>query len=98
METVKCPVCNGDGYVFYEGTTAAYGDDPSDIVPCPTCHNTKAVSREWAWKYRGDYNYCDGCHEWLPVAEVHNKTQSGVESIDYYCYTCYNKHNSNAVR
>lgn len=29
-----CPLCGGEGYVWHEGTTGPYGDDPSDWVPC----------------------------------------------------------------
>jgi hypothetical protein len=34
---MTCPRCGGTRFVFYEGTTGPYGDDPDDMVECPVC-------------------------------------------------------------
>lgn len=95
-ELVVCPVCDGEGYVWYEGTSHPTGDDPSGWLTCPTCKGHQFVRRGWAVAYKSDIVCaCYECQQRLPVADI-EVTSFWVPDGDpqviiaSLCYNCYN--------
>ncbi len=88
VEKATCPECLGEGYVWYEGHTDARGDDPSDWVVCPVCHDDREVGKEWSDGYHGLERYCDRCGRFKLVAVLPTEDLDGTE---YVCIDCFNK-------
>ena len=88
---VDCPTCGGSGWVYREGTTEPYGDDPDADVRCPTCNRRSEwghagkVTRAWSDAHEGETGRCDCCgYGDAPVARLHDEDGFPAD----YCAQC----------
>lgn len=88
INLVECPHCEGDGFIWYKGTTGAYGDDPSDWVKCPVCNGKFLVNKEWADGVQPGLNTCTLCNKVTVVAEMQMGGSGSSSYTDLVCHPC----------